>query len=99
MRQKSVLTALACVASLFLGACTGTSSDDGDRVVFDDSDIQLPGKTYTFAQSIETYRQFYDPASIGIVNDTLLLVQDTKGETMCVFCSPRTEGEQESSAA
>lgn len=74
-----MLTALACVASLFLGACTGTSSDDGDRVVFDDSDIQLPGKTYTFAQTIETYRQFYDPASICIVNDTLLLVQDTKG--------------------
>lgn len=79
MRQKSVLTALACVASLFLGACTGTSSDDGNKVVFNDSDIQLPGKTYTFAQTIETYRQFYDPASICIVNDTLLLVHDTRG--------------------
>ncbi len=70
---------------LCFGACVSTAKDDDKSVAFDDSDIQRPGKTYTFTQEIETYRQFYDPVSISVVNDTLLLVYDTKGGDKVCF--------------
>lgn len=88
---------IATISALCFSACVNTSNNN--NVVFDDSDIHQQGKSYAFTQTIETYRQFHDPVSISVVNDTLLLVYDTKGGAMYASCLQRTGNVPESSVA